>query len=265
MLWRWVAGRVFIGWMALFNAGVFAQEAMKRSPIDNFPVGERGQLIRLGFDLVMKTKMLAPAFAKSGLNCTHCHLDGGRTIGAASFIGLSLVYPEYRARNARVNTLEDRLDDCFERSLNGKPLPAGTREKEALLAYIAWLSERVSKESALGWRGFPRVVITKPPDAIRGRALFDTTCAVCHGPDGQGTAMAPPVWGPHSYNIGAGMARVGVAAAFIKKNMPPAQGGTLTDEEAYDVAAFINAQPRPDFPGKIHDWPKGDKPADAPY
>ena len=90
-------------------------------------------------------------------------------------------------------------------------------------------------------------------------------CGFCHGMDGQGTMAAPPLWGPRSYTIGAGMARVGVAASFIKANMPRGWGWTVTDDEAFDVAAYVNGQPRPDFPGKIHDWPSGGKPADVPY
>ena len=98
-----------------------------------------------------------------------------------------------------------------------------------------------------------------------GKKVFANKCAFCHGSDGQGTMAAPPVWGPQSYNIAAGMARVTVAAAFIKSNMPRSWGWSLSDDDAYDVAAYINAQPRPDFPGKANDWPKGGKPADSPY
>ena len=77
--------------------------------------------------------------------------------------------------------------------------------------------------------------------------------------------MAPPVWGAHSYNIGAGMARVRTAAAFISDNMPFDQPGTLTDQQALDVAAYVNVHTRPDFPDKVHDWPNGDAPPDVAY
>ena len=164
-----------------------------------------------------------------------------------------------------MSIIKDRLDQCFERSLNGKALPPGSREKEAIVAYITWLSEGVSLESATQWRGFLKLTPTRTPDPVNGRALFAATCMVCHGADGHGTAAAPPLWGPRSFNIGAGMARMSLAAGFIKANMPLGQGGTLTDEEAFDLAAFIVSQPRPDFPGKVNDWPKGGKPADSPY
>ena len=95
-------------------------------------------------------------------------------------------------------------------------------------------------------------------------APFASRCAFCHGADGQGTMAAPPVWGANSYSIGSEMARVPVAASFIKSNMPRTRGWALSDQDAYDVAAYINSQPRPDFAGRGSDWPKGDKPADAP-
>jgi len=115
------------------------------------------------------------------------------------------------------------------------------------------------------WRGMSRITSTRPPDPANGKNVFEKKCVFCHGIDGQGTMAAPPVWGPRSYNIGAEMARVGVAASFIKANMPRGWGWTVTDDEAFDVAAYINSQPRPDFPGKVYDWPQGGKPADAPY
>ena len=239
---------------------VFAPPAPEAIPND-----ERGVKIRYGYQLVVNTQEHARGYVGNALNCAHCHLDAGRKLHAAPYVGLISVYPEYRSRNARMNTIEDRLDQCFERSLNGRALPPGSREKEAIVAYIAWLSEGVSIESARQWRGFLRITPTRTPDPANGRALFAAKCTACHGADGQETAAAPPLWGPRSFNIGAGMARVSLAAGFIKANMPLGQGGTLTDDESYDLAAFINGQPRPDFPSKVYDWPKGGKPADSPY
>jgi thiosulfate dehydrogenase len=229
------------------------------------PGNEAGAIIRAGYDMVVDTQNHARAYVGNALNCTNCHLDAGRRLGAAPFVGLATLYPEYRARNDRVNRLEDRLDDCFERSMNGRPLPRGGHEQAALVAYITWLSEGVSKESARAWRGFPRIVATRRPDPLKGKALFTERCAACHGENGQGASTVPPLWGPRSYNIAAGMARVSLAAAFIKANMPPGQGGTLGDDEAYDLAAYINSRPRPDFAGKAGDWPKGGRPEDSPY
>lgn len=233
--------------------------------LETIPGDERGAKIRYGYQLVANTQEHARGYVGNALNCANCHLDAGRKLHAAPYVGLMSVYPEYRSRNASMSTIEDRLDQCFERSLNGRALPPGSREKEAIAAYIAWLSEGVPVESAGEWRGFLKLTPTRAPDPENGRALFAVKCTVCHGVDGQGTATAPPLWGPRSFTIGAGMARASLAAGFIKANMPLGQGGTLTDDEAYDVAAFIVRQPRPDFPGKVNDWPKGGKPADALY
>lgn len=229
------------------------------------PEGEEGEVIHAGYELVSDTQNHARAYIGNGLNCTNCHLDAGRRLGAAPFVGLAALFPEYRARNDRMNRLEDRLNDCFERSMNGRPLPQGSPEQVALVAYITWLSRGVSKEAALAWRGFPKIASTRRPDPQKGKALYAERCAACHAENGQGTATVPPLWGPRSYNLATGMARVSLAASFIKANMPLGQGGTLTDEEAYDLAAFINSQPRPDFAGKANDWPKGGRPADLPY
>ena len=173
--------------------------------------------------------------------------------------------PSTAPRNARVNTLADRVNECFERSLNGRALPPDSSKLQAVVAYITWLSRGVPSGATLPWRGLQRIESRRPLDPANGKQVFANKCAFCHGFDGLGTMAAPPVWGPQSYNIAAGMARVTVAAAFIKSNMPRGWGWSLSDDDAYDVAAYINAQPRPDFPGKVNDWPKGGKPADAPY
>ncbi|MFO0733177.1 MAG: c-type cytochrome [Nitrospiraceae bacterium] len=226
---------------------------------------QRGELIRLGYEVIVRTQEHAKPYVGNSLNCTNCHLDAGLDPNAMSYVGLSRVYPEYRARAGRMVSLADRVNECFERSLNGKPLPEDGHKMKAVLAYIEWLSSDVPKESRIGWRGLSRITSSRAPDPMNGKKLFAARCVFCHGADGQGTMVAPPLWGPGSFNIAAGMARVSVAASFIKANMPRTRGWALTDDEAYDVAAFITKQPRPDFAGKANDWPKGGKPADSPY
>ena len=184
---------------------------------------------------------------------------------AASFIGLSVQYPEYRARVGRKITLAERINECFVRSLNGKPLPSDSSKLQAVIAYIEWLSQHVPRGSQVPWRGIPRITTMRTPDRVKGRAVFAKKCFFCHGTDGQGTMAGPPLWGPASYSIGAEMARISIAAAFIKGNMPRGWGWTVTDSEAFDVAAYINSQPRPDIRGKESDWPEGGKPNDVPY
>jgi thiosulfate dehydrogenase len=232
---------------------------------ETIPDGLPGERIRLGYKIVVNTQEYARRYVGNKLNCTNCHLDAGLNPNAASFVGLSVVYPEYRARADRIMSLADRINECFERSLNGTPLPANSSRLNAVVAYIDWLSQNVPRGSKMAWRGIPRINPSRQPGPEKGKEVFANKCAFCHGSGGQGTITAPPVWGPKSYNIAAGMARVSVAASFIKANMPRGWGWTLTDDEAFDVAAYINSRPRPDFPGKVRDWPKGGKPTDSPY
>ena len=246
------------------QTGSAAIEFAPPSP-ETIPGSQLGEQIRLGYEIVVNTQQYAKAYVGNRLNCTNCHLDAGLNPNAASFVGLAAVYPECRARNARVNTLADRVNECFERSLNGRALPSDSSKLQAVVAYITWLSRGVPSGATIPWRGLQRIGSQRPPDPVNGKTLFANKCAFCHGSDGQGTMAAPPVWGPQSYNIAAGMARVTVAAAFIKSNMPRGWGWSLTDSDAYDVASYVNSQPRPDFPAKVHDWPKGGKPADSPY
>ncbi len=233
------------------------------------PGGPLGDAIRLGERIVTDTRIAARAYVGNGLRCSSCHLDAGRTAYAAPLAGLTGLFPEYRSRRGAVESLEERINDCFLRSMNGQALPAASREMIGLLAYVAWLSQGVPAGSEVAGRGFREIAAPGPPDAARGRALYAARCAACHGAEGLGVKSAadryalPPLWGPDSFNVGAGMARVSVAAAFIQAKMPLGNAGTLTDQEAYDVAAYVTAQPRPDFPGRQSDWPRGGRPADA--
>jgi thiosulfate dehydrogenase len=150
--------------------------------------------------------------------------------------------------------------------MNGAALDPASRDMGDIVAYLAFLSHGIPvgpPQPGGGARLQQWAAFTA--DTAAGARVYATTCAKCHGPDGLGTAGAPPTWGPASYNIGAGMARVRTAAEFIRRNMPLDQAGTLTDQQAFDVAAYVNAHPRPDFRGKEADWPNGDPPPDVAY
>ena len=235
------------------------------------PTGPVGTAIRYGKKVLTETQTYAKPYVGNGLNCTSCHLDGGRRAYASPWVGLWGMFPEYRSRNAQVNALQDRVNDCFERSMNGRPLPYNSDEMRAILAYVWWLSRDVPTGVAVKGRGFARVRVSRPPDSQRGEAVYAQKCASCHGADGQGRDgpngehLLPSLWGPNSFNIGAGMARLNNAAGFVKTNMPLGQGNTLSDADAVDVAAYFTRQPRPDFAAKARDWPKGDKPSDTRY
>jgi thiosulfate dehydrogenase len=190
---------------------------------------------------------------------------------AGPWVGIAGVFPQYRSRNDQVITLADRVNDCFERSMNGSPLPLDSADMTAILAYMTWLSQGVPVGLSVQGRGFPHLDAPPPPDPAHGRVLYAERCVACHGADGQGVSgpdgepVFPPLWGDRSFNISAGMARQNTAAAFVRWNMPLGQGGSLSDQDAQDLAAFFTVQPRPDFARKGEDWAHGGRPADARY
>lgn len=233
---------------------------------ETIPGGQRGEQIRLGYQIVVRTQEYAKAYVGNALSCANCHLDAGLDPNAASFVGLSRVYPEFQTRAARVTSLADRINECFKRNLNGKTLPPDSSKLQAVVAYISWLSEDVPAGSVIHWRGIPRIQAARSPDPVNGKKVFGARCVFCHGADGQGTMIAPPVWGPMSYTAASEMARDSVAASFIKANMPRTRGWALSDNDAYDVAAYINSQPRPDLADKkVDDLPQSGKPQDSTY
>lgn len=237
---------------------------LRAPPDSEIPDTPLGASIRRGHALLTATRDSLPHYVGNRLRCVSCHLDDGRRAYASPLVGVYARFPQYRARNARVNTIEDRINGCFLRSMNGRPLPVNGRDMRDMTAYLAWLSRGIPVGARVEGQGFARL---KPltPDTSRGAALFATTCARCHGANGEGTVIAPPLWGPESFNIGAGMARLRTAAAFIRRNMPFDQPGSLTDQQAFDIASYIVSRPRPDLPGKENDWPNGDAPPDAAY
>lgn len=224
----------------------------------------RAEILR-GRAILEATRESLPANVGNGLRCTSCHLDGG----AAEVLGWKGVYarfPQYRSRNDGIQLIEDRINDCFERSMAGKKLPADTAPMRAIVAYFAWLSRDVPVTGGIAGGG----KLTAPfdalhPDSARGAGIFQAQCARCHGTDGAGTPLATPLWGDRSFTIGAGMARYRTAAAFVHANMPRDKPGTLSLQDALDVAAFVDSRPRKDFAGKEKDWPRGGAPPDTPY
>jgi thiosulfate dehydrogenase len=237
----------------------------------SLPKGEMGEAVQLGRNLVLNTQKFAKAYVGNGLNCSSCHLSGGTVAGAAPFVGLWGVFPEYRSRTAAMGSLQARINDCFQRSMNGKALPHDSVEMNAMLSYIWWLSKDVPTGMSLAGRGLKAVKSEQAPDLAHGHQVYAAKCASCHGDQGEGKQQAdggylfPALWGGQSFNIGAGMARLNNAAAFVKANMPLGQGGTLSDQEAIDVAAYFTTQSRPDYAEKSQDWSKGGKPKDARY
>lgn len=240
-------------------------ESVLKAPADSeIPPGVLGAAIRRGRALLRTTRDSLPDHVGSGLRCYSCHLGEGTQANALPLIGVYARFPQYRSRNGLVNLLEDRINDCFERSLNGKILARDSKDMRDLVAYFAFISRGVAPPGELAGLGV-RQLTRLPADPGRGSMVFAQVCARCHAPDGSGTPIAPPLWGPRSFNIGAGMARLRTAAAFIRDNMPVDRAVALTDQQAFDVAAYLISRPRPDFARKADDWPNGDPPDDAAY
>jgi thiosulfate dehydrogenase len=241
------------------------------APADStIPAGPLGDAVRLGRNIVNNPQRYTKGYVGNGLTCSNCHLNAGTQAWGGPLIGVWGVFPAYSPRSAMVEALEDRLNDCFVRSMNGKPLPLESAEMKGLLAYAWWLSTGVPTGQSVAGRGFERAPPpSTPPDPARGKTLYAAKCAACHGADGAGTPGAggayvfPPLWGPQSFNTGAGMARLVTASSFVQTKMPLGAGGTLSVRDAYDIAAFFTRQPRPEFAGLAGDWPRGAKPADA--
>lgn len=228
------------------------------------PAGPAGASVRRGLALIEHTPDSLPRYATSNLRCASCHLDRGLREGAAPLAGVNARYPRFMERSGAVATIEDRVNHCFTRSLAGQPIPVNGREMRDIVAYLAFVSRDAAPGGRVRGEGMPRMPALVG-DSARGSTVYAAGCASCHGADGGGNPVVPALWGRRSYSIGASMARVERAASFIRHNMPFDRPGTLSDQQAFDLATFVNAHPRPDSPGKEGDWPRGDAPADVPY
>ena len=242
---------------------------------------DSGRLIKYGHELISNTSYyLGPrgkvARISNGMNCQNCHLFGGTSPYAGNFGKVYANFPQFRARNNGLQSIYDRINDCFERSMNGKAMDRSTKEMRALYAYFKWIGEEVPKgEKPAGTVTIKLKYMDVAADPVAGRKVYMANCQVCHGNQGQGMLKEdktgytfPPLWGADSFNDGAGMYRVSTLAAFVKVNMPFGtnyKNPKLTDKEAWDVAAFINSQPRP-HKDQSMDWKDiRKKPIDYPW
>lgn len=203
------------------------------------------QLIHQGKLIFNQTPKYAAQWTGNTLTCTDCHRLGGTVDYATPLILTSQRYPSFSKRAGHVITLQQRIQECFVRSENGKPLPTNSPQMKALVAYInsLWTSRDKSKPDQY------RALVHLPAltgNPTRGKVLYTEHCAACHQADGEGIPDAyPPLWGPNSYNDGAGMSHNPKFAAWIQHNMPLQDPGILSAQQAYDIAAYVNSQPRP--------------------
>ncbi len=218
------------------------------------PDGPLGDVIRHGRDIFIDTPAQASAYVGNGLTCSNCHMDAGRLANASPLWGAYGMYPQYRKKTGQVNTFGERMQGCFLYSMNGKAPALDSAEMVALETYAWWMAKGVPVGVKLAGTGYPK--LARPPlpaSYARGEKLYEKDCALCHGGDGQGRQVAgrnvfPPLWGPQSFNWGAGMHQLDSAAGFIKANMPLSRGGMLSDQDAWDAAMFMNAHERPQDP-----------------
>lgn len=240
------------------------------------------QLIQYGRDLIAHTAdYLGPQGIvnplSNGMNCQNCHLDAGSKPFGNNYSAVAATYPKFRARSGTAETIAKRVNDCFQRSLNGQALDSTGHEMQAIMAYIKWVGQTVPKGKTPKGAGLIKLPFLKRsanPDS--GRVVYAAKCQSCHGEKGEGLPMPegngrryPPLWGEKSYNEAAGLYRISSFAGYIKANMPfgaSYDNPQLTDTEAWDLAAFVNSQPRPKHPFLATDWPKIDgKPFDHPF
>ncbi|HVU57366.1 MAG TPA: c-type cytochrome [Puia sp.] len=251
-------------------------------PPDAIPPSPEGELIRYGRELIVNTSLyLGPkgsvAAISNGMNCQNCHLDAGTRAWGNNYSAVFSTYPKFRDRSGAIESIYKRINDCIQRSLDGQPLDTTGREMQAIYAYMKWLGRDVPKGSRPSGVGISELPCPdRAADTLRGSVVYTTKCARCHGPQGAGMLypdschyIYPPLWGPHSYNTGAGLFRLSRLAGYVKDNMPfglaSHNAPQLTDAEAWDVAAYINSRPRPEktFPA---DWPDlSRKPFDHPF
>jgi thiosulfate dehydrogenase len=228
---------LFFPILAEHNKNALADDelAMRfRVPDDStIPAGAQGAKIRRGLQIVTHTKRELPDYVGSSLRCNNCHLKAGTVPYAAPWVGVTRRYPRFSSRSANNVTLQQRIQGCFQRSLNGKPLPVDSEPMQAIIAYMEWLSQYIPPGATVEGRGIPNLLEPLTPDRKNGEKLFMLRCSICHGEDGHGQLNAepqrypygfPPLWGNESFNVAAGMARLHKAASFIKKKCrwPPA-------------------------------------------
>ncbi|HET6632280.1 MAG TPA: c-type cytochrome [Rhodanobacteraceae bacterium] len=224
-------------------------------PASSIPDDAFGAMVRKGEQIFTDTPQYASAYVGNGLSCQNCHLDAGRRANSAPMWAAWVRYPRFRSKNNKINSFTERLQGCFRFSQNGKPPPADSEIIKALASYSYWLATGAPTGKDLAGAGYPKQGFTppQPPSYARGKQVFTSHCALCHGDDGQGRKVAgryvfPPLWGPDSFNWGAGMHQLNNAAAFIKANMPFSRGGTLSDQQAWDVAMYMDSHERPQDP-----------------
>src|SRR5690625_3677701 len=220
--------------------------------------------IQYGEKIFNETNTVLPDYVGNELSCQSCHADGGLS-PSSTLVGVVADYPQYRPREGVAFTLEDRINGCMIRSMNGEMIPTDSEEMRAMMAYFSHISKGVAIGEDRPWFNPNEMETIPEPDVISGEELYSSkNCLSCHGENGEGIGAntGPALWGENSFNDGAGLTRLSKMAGYIQNNMPPDAKGTLTDQEAADLAAYILMQDRPKFKDVDKDFPHGPGPDD---
>ncbi|HSJ37543.1 MAG TPA: c-type cytochrome [Planococcus sp. (in: firmicutes)] len=241
--------------------------------LEEVPEGPIGEAVKRGYDLVNNTSEVLRADTASvedgqqrinALSCTSCHAGAGLEEDSSSLVGMTAAYPMYIGRSGEIVTLEERINGCMVRSMNGEVFAEDDEDMDAIIAYFKYISEGVPVGADMPWRNNNNMEDVPLPDVNNGEKLYQSSCIACHAADGAGTGSntGPAVWGDGSFNDGAGLARMSRMAGYLQNNMPKGAEQTLSDQEASDLAAFVLSQDRPEWGGHDQDWPNGDRPPD---
>lgn len=224
--------------------------------------------------------------------CSSCHFTGGHVpFGSPVYQSPSKYQPDpvtglgpYFTPLGYHRDLEDSIIDCFRNCMNAERSP----EKDdpvmvALVDYIHWVSDGIIDPAVKeDWKllppeagpGLPTIagVSSMRADPVRGASLYASSCADCHDEDGPGAGeykigeerpRIPALWGiQDGYSRGAAFYRTPVLGAYVQKHMPYDEPETLSNQDALDIAAYINAPDKPRPSGLAdemycHDDPDG--------
>jgi thiosulfate dehydrogenase len=249
--------------------------------LDKITNSKEKETIAYGKELIANTsKYLGPkglvGRLSNGMNCQNCHMDAGTKPFGNNYSAVYATYPKFRARSGTNETIVKRISDCIERSLNGTAPDSSSKEIKAMVAYIKFLGTDVKKGVTPNGAGLEKLAyLNRAADPVKGKIAYQSKCTPCHGAKGEGilsedriSFIYPPLWGSKSYNDAAGLYRISKFASYVKNNMPfgaSYKNKLLSDEEAWDLAAFVNSQPRPHKDQK-NDWKDiAQKPIDFPF